>query len=88
MPAEYKHKLHLDGISGFVMRVWDDKKHITVAGWCDNHWKWNKGDRFLLINKDGSETRYLATDILHCGNPDDQYFMDMIHDPRKAKSNS
>ena len=82
-PTPVTHELTLNGVDGFVAFVRDSGKDITVTGWCYDHWKWNEGDYVILRKKYGNDsTRYKIRTIDHCGDPSDQYFMDLTFDPR------
>lgn len=78
----YEHREHLNGVTAFVSRVEDGGREITVTGWHPNHGKFKEGERILLIQKSGKETRYMITHIERPGDPPDQYFMDCIFHPR------
>jgi hypothetical protein len=76
--------LRLNGIHGFVMRVEDGGKRITVSGWHDGHWRWNEGDYLVLETRDGLTTRYRIDKMTRFTDPHDQYFADCTFAPRGA----
>ena len=78
----YEHKIILDGISGFVFSVKDDGQKITVSGWNNDHWDYDVGHRVVLLQKDGTESRYKIDRVEHCGDPNDQYFINCSFHPR------
>lgn len=72
------HEIIMDGSRGFVFRNTDgDFKKITVCGWYTKHWGFNVGEKVGLIKEDKkSGSIYLITDVKHCGDPNDMYFID------------
>ncbi|MDY6862950.1 MAG: hypothetical protein SV062_08175 [Thermodesulfobacteriota bacterium] len=79
----YEHTIRLDGVSGFVSSVRNQGQQITVSGWNNEHWNYKEAQRVLLIQKDGTETRYKIDKVEHCGDPSDQYFIKCSFSPRK-----
>ncbi|MEW8120053.1 MAG: hypothetical protein AB2792_23075 [Candidatus Thiodiazotropha sp.] len=82
----YDHTLNLDGVHAFVFSVKDRGQEITVSGWDDNHRRFEPGQRVLLIQEGGSETRYEVESVDSMMNPPDQYFMEMKFSPRSSHS--
>jgi hypothetical protein len=79
-----EHRLRLNGLEAFVMFVRENGQRIVISGWTRRHWNWNVGDRILLYLDSGESTRYRVEDVRRPGDPPDQYFMDMIFDPRST----
>lgn len=70
-----------------VGSVKDGGQAITVYGWMDGHSKFKKGDRVLLVQQNGSESRYRIREYRPCGDPYDMYFLDLTFEPRGAATN-
>lgn len=83
MKESYDHRLCLNGLSAFVFDVTNSGRNITVAGWHLNRRKFKPGQRVLLVQESGEETRYKIKDVRCPSDPPDQYFMDCEFDPRK-----
>ena len=80
----YDHSLQLDGVRAFVFSVRDEGAEITVSGWDYGHHRFKQGQKVLLIQQDGTETRYEVDDVESMMNPKDQYFMRMKFAPRTS----
>lgn len=77
---EYDWLIHLNGIEGFVFSVRDEGREITLSGWDNRHWSFKEGHSVLLINKDGTETRYKFTSLEHWNG---MYIANCAFFPRK-----
>ena len=78
----HEHTINLNGTFGYVSSVRNAGQQITVGGWNNKHWNYKEGQRVLLIQRDGSETRYMIDKVEHCGDPNDQYFIECSFCPR------
>ena len=80
----YEHRQELNGVSAFVFQVRKGGQEITVSGWHPHHRKFQEGERILLVQKDGEETRYRIVKVQRPGDPPDQYFMECVFAPRSG----
>jgi hypothetical protein len=78
----YEHIETIDGINVCISNILEDGQKLVVYGWRNDHSKFRKGDRVLLIEKDGNASRYVIKKYRPCSAPRDMYFMDMEFNPR------
>ena len=83
----HEHELSLNGVDGFIFSVANEGKNITVSGWNNKHWGYKVGQRILLRQRDGRNTRYKMTKVDHCGDPPDMYFFKAVFLPRRKTPN-
>jgi hypothetical protein len=73
------HDIWLDGIGAFVFRTENNGARITVSGWRDDHWKFERGHLVRFLRRDGDDVRpstYRILEDKHCGDPPDMYFLE------------
>jgi hypothetical protein len=81
--SAYDHKVLLDGVHAFVLSIRDGGQEIIVTGWDNEHRRYEPGQKALLVDKDGTETRYEFLSVRSMSDPQDQYFARLKFSPRQ-----
>lgn len=78
-PTPPIHQIDINGVHGFVFSNKEQGKKLTVSGWNDDHWNYEKGHLVQLITERTPAGNYGGTyridEVKHCYNPPDMYFI-------------